>query len=758
MTLDRRSFLAGGGGLVVAFAIGPRAIAQAPAKPPAAELPGSLKTQPFLDGWIRVGSDGNITVFTGKAELGQGIKTALIQIAAEELVVAPGRIMLVTADTERTANEGYTAGSHSMQDSGTAIRHASAQVRAILVDLAAARLGAAADSLHVADGRISIDEAHGVTYAELVTGDLLHVQAAPQSALRPPAQHRIVGKSMPRVDIPSKVTGGAAYVQDLRIDGMVHGRIVRAPAHAAVLASLDSSAVEKLPGVLKIVRDGRFLGVVCEREYQAVVAQRALARAARWDERASLPPHAALFQAVRAAPAQDFVILDRGTGAGAPGAARLFTATYERPYQMHASIGPSCAVARLADGRTTVWTHTQGVYPLRKALAQMLGTPEEQVRCIHTEGSGCYGHNGADDVAADAALLARAVPGRAVRVQWMREDEHAWEPYGPPMIVELRAQLDPAGAIVGWQHEVWSQPHSTRPGGAGDLLAGTELSTPFAPSVPKPIPQPEGGGDRNAIPLYVLPNARVIHHFQPDMSLRVSALRSLGAYMNVFSIESFIDELAHASKLDPVTFRMRNLGDPRAQQVVRTAAEGFGWAAWQPRVGRGRGFAFARYKNLGAYAAIAVEVEVHRYTGAVRIVRAVAATDSGEVVNPDGIRNQIEGGIVQSSSWTLVEQVSFDANRVTSLDWGGYPIVRFPQVPDRIDVVIVDRPGRPFLGTGEAAQGPTAAAIANAVADATGVRFRELPLSPERIRAATQLAGVGPATASSMPGSAVIGR
>ena len=758
MTLDRRSFLAGGGGLVVAFAIGPRAIAQAPAKPPAAELPGSLKTQPFLDGWIRVGSDGNITVFTGKAELGQGIKTALIQIAAEELVVAPGRIMLVTADTERTANEGYTAGSHSMQDSGTAIRHASAQVRAILVDLAAARLGAAADSLHVADGRISIDEAHGVTYAELVTGDLLHVQAAPQSALRPPAQHRIVGKSMPRVDIPSKVTGGAAYVQDLRIDGMVHGRIVRAPAHAAVLASLDSSAVEKLPGVLKIVRDGRFLGVVCEREYQAVVAQRALARAARWDERASLPPHAALFQAVRAAPAQDFVILDRGTGAGAPGAARLFTATYERPYQMHASIGPSCAVARLADGRTTVWTHTQGVYPLRKALAQMLGTPEEQVRCIHTEGSGCYGHNGADDVAADAALLARAVPGRAVRVQWMREDEHAWEPYGPPMIVDLRAQLDPAGTIVGWQHEVWSQPHSSRPGAAGDLLAGTELAAPFAPSVPKPIPQPEGGGDRNAIPLYVLPNARVVHHFQPDMSLRVSALRSLGAYMNVFSIESFIDELAHASKLDPVTFRMRNLGDPRAQQVVRTAAEGFGWAAWQPRVGRGRGFAFARYKNLGAYAAIAVEVEVHRYTGAVRIVRAVAATDSGEVVNPDGIRNQIEGGIVQSSSWTLVEQVSFDANRVTSLDWGGYPIVRFPQVPDRIDVVIVDRPGRPFLGTGEAAQGPTAAAIANAVADATGMRFRELPLSPERIRAATQLAGVGPATASSMPGSAVIGR
>ena len=756
MTLDRRSFLAGGG-LVVAFAIGPRASALAPAKPPAPELPGSLKTRPFLDGWIRLGTDGGITVFTGKAELGQGIKTALIQIAAEELVVAPSRIALVTADTDRTANEGYTAGSHSMQDSGTAIRHASAQVRAILVNLAAARLGVPADSLHVADGRIAVDDARGVTYAELVTGELLHVEAAPQSALRPPAQHRVVGTSMPRVDIPAKVTGGAAYVQDLRFDGMVHGRIVRAPAHAAVLASLDTRAVEKLPGVLTIVRDGRFLGVVCEREYQAVVAQRTLAHAARWDERPSLPSRATLFQTVRAAPSQDFVILDRGTGAGAPGAGRTFKATYERPYQLHGSIGPSCAVARLADGRYTVWTHTQGVYPLRKALAQMLGAPEEQVRCIHTEGSGCYGHNGADDVAADAVLLARAMPGRPVRVQWMREDEHAWEPYGPPMIVDLRAQLDPAGTIVGWQHEVWSQPHSSRPGAAGDLLAGTELATPFVPSTPKPIPQPEGGGDRNAIPLYVLPNARVVHHFQPGISLRVSALRSLGAYMNVFSIESFMDELAHASKLDPVTFRMRNLGDPRAQHVVRTAAESFGWDAWQPQVGRGRGFAFARYKNLGAYAAIAVEVEVHRDTRAIRILRAVAATDSGEAVNPDGIRNQIEGGIVQSSSWTLGEQVSFDATRVTSRDWGGYPILRFPQVPDRIDVVIVDQPGQPFLGTGEATQGPTAAAIANAVADATGMRFRELPLSPERIRGATQLAGASRVTASSMPGGAVIG-
>jgi CO/xanthine dehydrogenase Mo-binding subunit len=488
--------------------------------------------------------------------------------------------------------------------------------------------------------------------------------------------------------------------------------------------------------VLQVVRDGRFLGVVCEREYQAVVAQRALARAAQWRERPSLPAAGTMYRALRSARAQDFVILERGSGDAARARGKTVVASYQRPYQMHASIGPSCAVARFADGRYVVWTHSQGVYPLRDALAELVRTTADKVHCIHVEGSGCYGHNGADDVAADAVLLARALPGRAVRVQWMREDEHACEPYGPPMLVDLRAVLDPAGTIVAWQHEVWSNTHSSRPGAAGDLLAGAELAASFAPTPPKPLPQPEGGGDRNAIPLYALPNARVVHHFLPDMALRVSALRSLGAYMNVFAIESFMDELARAAGIDPLDFRLRNLADPRAQHVLRAAAERFGWARWQRPVGRGRGLAFARYKNLGAYAAIAMEVEVQRDTGAVRIVRAVAASDSGEAVNPDGIANQIEGGIVQASSWTLAEQVAFDDVRVTSLDWGGYPILRFPQVPERIEVIVVDRPGQPFLGTGEAAQGPTAAAIANALADATGKRFRDLPFTPDKVRAA----------------------
>jgi len=360
----------------------------------------------------------------------------------------------------------------------------------------------------------------------------------------------------------------------------------------------------------------------------------------------------------------------------------------------------------------------------------------ERVRCVHLEGAGCYGHNGADDAAADAALLARALPERPVRVQWMREQEQVWEPYGPAMLTEAKAALDAGGNIVGWEYDVWSNTHSTRPGTAGSLMPAWHLATPFVPPEPQPIPLPEGGGDRNALPLYALPNARVVQHFIPAMPLRVSALRDLGAYMNIFSIESFIDELARSAGADPVEFRLRHLDDSRAREVVTAAAQRFGWSGYARAQGRGKGLAFARYKNLGAYLALAVEVEVERGTGRTRLVRAVAAVDSGQAVNPDGIRNQVEGGIVQASSWTLREAVSFDATRITSTDWNSYPILRFAEMPDTIAVQVIDRPGQPFLGTGEAAQGPTAAALANALADATGVRLRELPFTPERVKAA----------------------
>ena len=726
----RRCFLATSGALVVAFALHPTRTMGADAP----ELPGSLKTQPLLDGWIRIDADGGITVFTGKAELGQGIKTALIQVAAEELVVRPARIVLVSANTERTPDEGYTAGSHSMQDSGTAIRHAAAQVRTILVARAAERLGLPAPQLTLDDGVIRADPKRSVSYAELVAGPVLHVRAQARSDVRDAGSHTVVGQSLPRIDVPAKLSGGAAYVQDLRFNDMVHGRVLRPPSPQATLRKLDADLTNRMPGVLKVVRDGRFVAVIAEREYQAIVALRVLADSAQWDEPATLPAVDRLYESMRDSPSQDTVILQRGeiTGAGVKSVA----ATYRRPYLMHASIGPSCALARFVDDKYTVWTHSQGVFPLRKALAQMLRVAPDQVHCIHAEGAGCYGHNAADDVAADAALLARAMPGRPVRVQWMREDEHAWEPFGPPMIGSVKAMLDATGRISEWNYAVWSNTHSSRPGAAGDLLAATHLAQPFTPPAPKPLPQPEGGGDRNAIPLYVLPNALVVHHFLPAMPLRVSALRSLGAYLNVFAIECFIDELAQAASADPVAFRLQHLDDARALEVIRVAADRFGWSGYTRQNGRGRGFAFARYKNLAAYVAMAIEVEVRRDTGEIRILRAVAAVDSGEAVNPDGIRNQIEGGIIQSASWTLLEEVKFDATRVTSLDWGGYPILRFPGVPESIDVHIADRPGQPFLGTGEAAQGPAAAAIANAVADATGTRLRELPFNRERVRAA----------------------
>ncbi|MGH8328547.1 MAG: molybdopterin cofactor-binding domain-containing protein, partial [Steroidobacteraceae bacterium] len=405
-------------------------------------------------------------------------------------------------------------------------------------------------------------------------------------------------------------------------------------------------------------------------------------------------------------------------------------------YVMHGSIGPSCAIALFQHDALTVWTHTQGVYPLRKALAELIGLPEGRVRCIQVEGSGCYGHNGADDVAADAAIIARKMPGRPVRVQWMRSDEHMWEPYGPAMLARVRGALSESGDIAWWDYEVWSNTHSTRPGGAGELMPSWYLERPLTPPEPRPIPLPDGGGDRNALPIYRIPSLRVDYRFVPKMPLRVSALRSLGAHLNVFAIESQMDELARAGQLDPIEFRLRHLEDSRAKAVIRAAAERFGWKGHRRVDGRGKGFAFARYKNLAAYVAVAVEVSVDRRDGTPRLLRAVAAVDSGEAVNPDGIRNQIEGGIIQAASWTLFESVKFDRTRITSRGWASYPILRFSDVPDSVEVVVVSRPGQPFLGTGEASHGPTAAALANAVADAVGARVRELPLTGDRIKAA----------------------
>jgi len=734
--LDRRRLLAGSGALIVSFSL-TNAFAQdqsPPAAPPAPKPPGSLATSPYLDSWIRIDADGGITVYTGKAELGQGFKTAFQQIAAEELDVPFTSLKVVTADTKLTANEGYTSGSHSMQDSGTAIQNAAAQARAILVEEAAKRLDLPAENLRTENGAVIAPDGRKLSYGELVAADRLHVQAQPSSKLKDPAAFKVMGQSIPRVDIPAKVTGGVAYVQDLRLPGMVHARVVRPPSYGAQLVDCDAAAVEKLPGVVKVVRDGNFLAVVAKGEFQAVKAMQALSAAAKWKENAQLPKQDDLPSLLTTTLAsKDSVIFERSNPSAS--SRKTIEATYTRPYQAHGSIGPSCAVAQFTDGAMTVWSHTQGVYPDRAAIAEMLRVPPASVRVMHVEGSGCYGHNGADDAAADAALIARALPGVPVRVQWSREQEHAWEPFGPAMVTKLKASIGDDGKIADWNFEVWSNTHSMRPGGAGCLLAAQHMAQPFAVPAARPLPLPEGGGDRNAIPIYTFPNAHVVHHFLPDMPIRISAMRALGAYHNVFSIESFMDELADLAGADPVEFRLKHLDDPRGRDVIAKAAEGFGWKKGQkvPQ-DRGFGFAFARYKNLAAYCAIASEVEVNRETGRARLVRAVAAVDSGQVVNPDGLTNQIEGAIMQSTSWTLYERVTFDESRITSVDWQTYPILRFDAVPEKIEVHIINQPGKPFLGSGETGQGPAAASLANAIANATGKRLRNLPLTRKRIK------------------------
>ncbi len=733
--LGRRGVLAGA--LLVTFSS--RGFGQeggGGAKAVAPGLPGDLAKFPLLDSWIRIDGQGRVTVFTGKAELGQGIGTALLQLAADELGVPFAAIGLVTADTARTPDEGVTAGSHSMQQSGTAILNAAANVRLLLAREAAGRWTLPLSQVAMEDGTARAPDGRTVPYGVLAAGLSLHVPALPDVPRR--TAPGLVGRNVPRIDIPAKLAGKPSFVQDLRLPGMLHGRVLRGPGDGTRVRPADLDAAARRPGIVRVVRDGRFVAVLADREWDAVTALRLL-QGAGWTRMAPPldpgDPNAAL----RRLPAQDIPIFDTPPGPPAE-AARALSARYTRPYLMHGAIGPSCAVALWQDGALTVWTHSQGVSPLRRALAELLGLPSDRVRCIHTPGSGCYGHNGADDVAADAAVAARAVPGRPVRVQWSREQEHGWEPLGPAMTVDLDASLDASGRIVRWRHAVWSNGHDGRPTSASGLLAGAELDPPFPPQVPKPIPMPEGGGDRNANPLYDLPDASGVYRFIPDAPVRVSALRSLGAHMNVFAIESFMDELARAAARDPVAFRLAHMTDPRARAVMREAADRFGWQQRRPGGGgRGSGFAFARYKNLGAYCAIALEVTVDPDSAQPHVTRVVAAVDSGEAVNPDGIANQIEGAIVQSLSWTLHEAVALDATGRASFDWSTYPILRFADVPDRVEVHVLGQPGQPFLGTGEAGQGPTAAAVANALADAVGARCRAMPITPERIGAALPL-------------------
>lgn len=735
--MNRRQLLQSTGYLALSFTI-PASLAHAADK--VAKLPGDLADNPMLSAWLRVNADKSITLLIGKVELGQGSLTAMGQLCADELVVDYSRLKVISGDTAVSPNEGTTSGSQTMSHGGTAVRQASAEVREILLGLAAAKLGQPADSMKVKDGTITAANGKTVTYWELVTGKELEREATGKATLLPAAERRYIGKSYPRVDIPAKMTGAPIFLQDMKPQGTLFGAIVRPPTYKATLTGVDLKPIEAMPGVVKVVRNGSFLGVVATREDQAASASVALGKAAKWNVESALPGSDGIFDWLTSTKSNATTWLDKARNDGAQ-PAKTVEATYLRPYQMHGSIGTSTAIAQLgSDGTMTVHTHSQNVFGLAGAIAELLGMDKSEVRCIHVQGSGCYGHNMADDAGADAALLAAAVPGKPVKLQYTRAQEHQWEPYGPAMVVKTKATVDAQGNVLDWALDVWSTSHATRPGGkAGNLLSGKYLEKPFVQPTPKEIGPPTYGAARNAIALYDFSGHKVVSHFITEMPLRVSSTRSLGSYPNLFAIESFIDELARAAKVDPLEYRLRYLKDERARTVLARCAEKFGWSSYEKKTNRGHGIAFGRYKNLAAYLAVAIEVEVTPRNGRIRVLRAVGADDSGEIVNPNGIVNQVEGGIIQSLSWTLKEEVKFDKTSVLSRDWASYPILTFAEIP-QIDVVLVERPGEAFLGTGEAPTGPTAAALANAVFDASGARLRQIPFTPDRVREALKSA------------------
>ena len=706
---------------------------------------GSLAGTPDLDRWIEIRGDGTVVVRSGKVELGQGIRTALTAIAADELGVHPDRILVTGAATGEAPNEGVTAGSGSIEQSGAAVRQACAHARSLLLVRAAEALGVVVEGLVVDDGVVRAPDGRAVSYAELGAGRPFGVAVDDVAETLPIGDRRWIGVGVPRVDLPAKVRGEPVFVHDLRLPGTRHARVVRPPRLGATLGDLTTDP----SWTFEVVRRADFLAVVADREADAVAAAESVARAAQWEGGTEVDPTLDTVDHLRGHVRSSTSIVEGSAVIDDPpppldhaaaGATRTLHATYTKPFHLHGSIGPSAAVAVFEDGRLSVWSHSQGVELLRYSLGEAVGLSPDDVVVRHVDGAGCYGHNGADDAALDAAIVAVARPGVPIALTWSRDDEHGWEPLSPAMALDLSAGLDGGGRIVTWDHDVYSYPHGARPRPTGNptvsgLLAAWHLEDRAVLPEPSPPRGFHSGAHRNADPLYDIPVRRVVSHLV-DGPVRTSSTRGLGAFGNVFAIESFVDELAHAAGADPAAFRLAHLADPRARAVVEAAMEAAGGLDAPGGVDApGRGMAFARYENHKTYVCVVVEVEVVARTGEVRLRHAWIAADAGEIIDPDGLTNQLEGGLVQAASWALVERVEVGAQGVASRDWASYPILRFSEVP-KITTVLLDRPGRRSLGAGEATTGPTPAAIANAVFQATGARIRDLPLRPERVRAA----------------------
>jgi CO/xanthine dehydrogenase Mo-binding subunit len=727
---SRRSLLKGGA-LTVGFAL--------------TGLPGRLSGQVAgssarvldpkeVDAFLAVNGDGTVTVFCGKVDLGQGLRIAIPQIAAEELGIGLDKIRYVEGDTALTPDQGRTSGSNGIQRGGVQIRQAAATARKALIELAAQRLNLSADDLVAADGRVTSKAGGtGIGFADLVGERRFDVKLDPKAPLKDPATYAIVGKSLPRPDVPAKCTGGHVYMQDFAVPGMLHARVIRPPAIGARLASVDETSIKDLKDA-RIVRVKDLLAVVAEDEWTAVRAARALR--ADWTAGSGLPVQADLIATLRADPSitVETLVMKGSVGAPRPEGAKALAASYFWPMQSHASVGPSCAVAVVGADAATVWTASQGTHGNRNTFARFLGLPRDKVRLIYVEGSGCYGMNGHEDAAADAAILSRAV-ARPVRVQWSREDEHGWDPKGPPQLLDVSGAVSSDGRILDWRTEMWI-PQATKGLPNIPLLAPEAAGLDHVPGLNA------GLISQNGDPPYAAESIQVIAHWLKNTPLRPAPIRSPGKPANAFAVESFVDELAAAAGVDPVEFRLRGLKDPRGAEVIKRLAASMQWQSrpspgreTHAAIARGQGMAYVHYKHNEAYVAIGMVVAVSRSTGRIKVEQITCAHDCGQIINPDGVRAQVEGSILQTLSRVLMEEVKFDRARVTSVDWSSYPILPFSDAPG-LHIDLIERPSERPLGAGEAACTPVGAALANAVHDAIGVRLRSVPFTPARVKAA----------------------
>jgi CO/xanthine dehydrogenase Mo-binding subunit len=731
---SRRAILAGGGALTVSFALAgvrTKALAQGALAPRAVDPKN-------VDSFLAVNGDGTVTLYTGKVDLGQGLRIALRQIAGEELGIGVDKIKYVEGDTALTPDQGRTSGSNGIQRGGMQIRQAAATARAALIGLGAQHLNQKADDLVAVDGEVRPKSGGaGVRFADLIGGRNFDLKLDPKAPLKDPKTYTLVGKPLARPDVPAKCTGSLTYVHDFSVPGMLHARVIRPPAIGATLVSVDDASIAGLAGA-KAVRIKDFLAVVADDEWTAIRAARALR--AQWSEGTGLPEQDKLIASLRNAPGitDEVLIKRREPQAQRPDGAKALSATYFWPIQSHGSIGPSCAVADVKADGATVWTASQGTHGNRATFARFLRLPPDKVRLVYLDGAGCYGMNGHEDAAADAAILSQAI-GRPVRVQWSREDELGFDPKGPPQLLDLSGTVGADGKILAWRAEMWV-PQTTH--GMPDI----PLLSPAAAGLDNVRGLQPGLITLNADPPYAAESVQVIAHWLKETPLRPAPLRSPGKPANCFAGESFTDELGAAAGIDPVEFRLRGLTDPRGLEVIRRTAALMGWQPRHAPVGardgavmRGRGFSYVHYKQNETYVAMAMEVAVERASGRIKVERVACANDCGQIINPDGVRAQVEGSILQTLSRVLMEEVAFDRSRVTSVDWSTYPILRFSDVP-KIDIALIDRPTEHPLGAGEAACAPVGAALGNAVFDATGVRLRTIPFTPQRVKSA--LSGV----------------